>query len=130
MLRKILVLLLFSTSAVLTRGQDAKSDSCESLEAQLKTDAGNVELHQRLIECYFNAEIHSPSRRAEIEKARAAQVLWLVQHAPESKFAGSVPTSIDSYSYPGDYADVKNAWMAQVKTHAENANVLARAVPK
>src|SRR5205807_6102552 len=70
MLRKILVLLLFSTSAVLTRSQDAKSNSCESLEAQLKTDAGNVELHQKLIECYFNAEIYSPSRLAVIENAR------------------------------------------------------------
>ena len=127
MLRKILVLLLFSTSAVLTRSEDAKSDSCEPMEAQLKTDAGNLELHQKLIECYFNAEIHSPSRRAEIEKARAAQELWLVQHAPESKFAGSVAASIDSYSYPGDYTEIKNAWMAQVKTHAENANVLANA---
>src|SRR5438552_15844796 len=57
MLRKILVLLLFSTSAVLTRSQDAKSDSCESLEAQLKTDAGTLEPHQKLIECYFHAEI-------------------------------------------------------------------------
>src|SRR2546421_12165442 len=83
MLRKILVLLLFSTFAVLTRSEDAKSDSCEPLEAQLKTDAGNVELHQKLIECYFNAEIHSPSRRAEIEKARPAQRLGLGAHTPE-----------------------------------------------
>ena len=85
--RKILGLLLFSFLALLVRAEDAKS--CDALEAQLKTDAASVELHQKLIECYFHAEIQSPSRRKEIEKERAAQVLWLVQHAPESKFAGS-----------------------------------------
>src|SRR5437764_1141332 len=124
--RKILGLLLFSALALLARAEDA--DSCGTLEAQLKTDAASVELHQKLIDCYFHAEIQSPSRRAEIEKERAAQVLWLVQHAPEAKFAGLSQANIDAYRYPEDYTEIKNEWMAQVKAHSKNAQVLVNAV--
>ena len=127
MTRRFLVLLLFSISAVLVHAEGFQAGSCEPLENQIKTNPGSVELRQKLIDCYFSAEGSSPSHRTEIEKTRAAQVLWLVQHAPEATAAGSPQTNIDSYSYPEDYAEIKTAWMTQAAAHSDNAQILTHA---
>ncbi|HZR28725.1 MAG TPA: tetratricopeptide repeat protein [Terriglobales bacterium] len=110
-------------------GDRGDGNSCQELEAQLKTASGDATLHEKLIQCYFQSEIRagSQSERAGIEKSRAEQVLWLVQHAPEESLAGSPLATIENYFYPEDYVRIKQAWMDQVQAHPGNANILLHA---
>jgi hypothetical protein len=120
--------LIFSPFTALADSGGSKA--CEPLEVQLKADPESVDLHKKLIECYFHAEtasLGSPSEQAELEKARAEQLRWMVQHAPTDKFACSAFAVIWEDRNPDDYVDIKSEWMTQVGAHPKDAQVLADA---
>ena len=128
MIRILAAFLIFSPFTALADSGGAKA--CEPLDAQLKADPESVDLHKKLIECYFHAEIASlgsPSQRAELEKARAEQLRWMAQHAPTDEFACSPSAVIFEDQYPDDYVAIKSAWMTQVEAHPKDARVLADA---
>lgn len=125
MLRSLLVLLMISPFTAFA--DSTSTNACQSLEAQLKADPESVDLHKKLIDCYFHAEVQSfqsPSHGAEFVKLRVEQVRWMVQHAPTEKFACTVPAKIDSHRYADDYAAMKKEWTDQVQAHPEDAHVL------
>lgn len=128
MIRILAAFLIFSPFTAWADSAGAKA--CEPLEAQSKADPESVDLHKKLIECYFHAEtasFGSPSQRAESEKARAEQLRWMVQHAPTDEYACSPFAVIFEDRYPDDYIVVKSAWMTQVEAHPKDARVLADA---
>src|SRR5882757_5695515 len=59
----------------------------KALEASLTEHPDDLAMHEHLISYYFEAgiELHAP----ELEKKREQHVLWLIEHHPESEFAGS-----------------------------------------
>src|SRR6266700_911055 len=104
------------------------ANPCQGLEDQIQGNPGETALREKTIDCYFNAQIRaqfsSPSG-LELEKARVEHVLWLIQHAPDKKFAHHVPNS--SFASAEHYIRVRRAWMNQAQTHPDDANVLASA---
>ena len=110
-----------------------KDNPCQSLEDELQGDPASAKLQQKILDCYFRAELTfrlpptaDPSRRKELENARVEHLLWFIQHAPQNEYSGP-GASVESYLDAENYVKIKHEWMRQVQAHPNNASVLVNA---
>ena len=104
------------------------ANPCHALENQIADTPQDIWLREKTISCYWDAQIKAgfnSERVRELEKGRVEHVLWLIQNAPDRSSARGVRVS-DIRSLE-NYIRIKEAWMSQVQTHPNDANVLANA---
>ena len=93
-----------------------------SLENQLLRRPDDLSIRARLISHYFQHAIAQP---------RISHILWVIQHHPGSKLAGSpvarVAPSSDVLSTRSDYETLRIAWIGQIDANPAQPDVLANA---
>ena len=132
-----LVLSLCSARADLRATPQADSPTFEgkttakdaaALEEGLRTKPDNQAAREKLIDYYFREGIRS--RTSEPEEKREEHVFWLIEHHPESEFAGSPEAGILPMGFTGSiegYQRGKQLWLEAVVQHADDAAVLRNA---
>ncbi len=63
-----------------------------ALEEKLKTNPDDLEVREQLLDYYFVSHISNKS--PEIEQKRETLIFWLIEHHPESEFAGTPEAGI------------------------------------
>jgi tetratricopeptide (TPR) repeat protein len=104
------------------------ANDAKELEATLVTNPDNLAAHQQLIEYYFEASVNS--RTADLEEKREQHVFWLIEHHPESEFAGSPEAQIMPIGLSGStegYQHGKQLWLEQAEKHPNSQRVLTNA---
>jgi len=90
-------------------------------ETELQWRPDNVGLRSELIHKYFRLASQGP----DAERARVAQVYWMVSNQPEADVMEDPAFAV---SQPGkDYDELARAWLVEVDLHATTAQVLANA---
>lgn len=111
-----------------SRPQEMNANPCQFLENQIARDSGDIALRQRTISCYWDAQSKAgfnSERAGELEKKRVEHMLWLIQNAPDRDPASGVLVS--RMRSLENYIRLRQAWMSQVHSHPDDANVLANA---
>lgn len=92
------------------------------LENQLLQRPEDLSVRARLISHYFQHATAQP---------RISHILWVIQHHPGSKLAGSpvarVTSSHDVLSTRSDYESVRIAWIRQIDANPAQPDILANA---
>jgi len=124
-----LLVMTFSTQAKAQQRQlPLSATEAKALEDSLVADPNNLPAREKLIEYYFRAMIKSKS--PETEEKRERHVLWLIEHHPESQFAGSPETEMLPMGFLGSmegYQRGKQLWLQQVELHPDNVTILRNA---
>jgi len=104
------------------------SSEAEALEKSLVDHPDDLSMREHLISYYFEAAIESHA--TELEKKREQHVLWLIEHHPESEFAGSPEAFLmpaEAGGSPGGYENALNLWRKQTEMHGDDARILINA---
>lgn len=91
------------------------------MENALLSSPHDLSTRARLMSYYFQQSIAQP---------RIAHVLWVVEHHPESKLAGSPVAGVtrsDLLNTRSDYEAARLLWLRQAESHPASAAVLANA---
>jgi len=91
------------------------------MEAYLQGNQDDLSTRARLMTHYFQHAIAQP---------RVAHVLWVIEHHPGSKLAGSPVASVtraDLLNTRSDYEAARLLWLKQTEVHPRDAAVLANA---
>jgi hypothetical protein len=109
-------------------GGKTTAKDAAALEEGLRTKPDNQAARENLIDYYFREAI--TARTSEPEEAREKHVFWLIEHHPESEFAGSPEAGILPTGSTGSiegYQRGKQLWLEAVDQHSDDAAVLRNA---
>jgi hypothetical protein len=107
---------------------DISAEDAKAFEEGLKALPDNFAARKTLIQYYFVAEMSSHD--AKLEERRQEHVFWLIEHRPESEFAGSPDAEIMAIEPMGSsdgYRRGKQLWLEQANLHADKAEILKNA---
>ncbi|MGC2097476.1 MAG: hypothetical protein WA646_13140, partial [Candidatus Sulfotelmatobacter sp.] len=134
----LLLLLAGSLFSAAVRAQDPSdmphiqprlsAGAAAALEEKLKTNPDDLEVREQLLDYYFVSHISNKS--PEIEQKRETLIFWLIEHHPESEFAGTPEAEImpvDSIGSVDGYQRAKQLWLEQVEKHPSDTRVLRNA---
>ena len=116
----LLTLVLF-VAAAQDIGQRLPPTEIARMEAALLRNPHDLSTRARLMTHYFQHAVAQP---------RVAHVLWIIEHHPDSKLAGSPIASVtrsDLLNTRSDYEAARLLWLKQIEVHARNAAVLGNA---
>ncbi len=106
----------------LSRGNRITPDEAQRLEGYLQANPEDLTARGSLIAYYFQSGIREP---------RLKHIFWLIEHHPESEIAGFSSTGIAPrggiLNSESDYAQARDLWLEQVRTHGNDARVLGNA---
>jgi hypothetical protein len=107
---------------LLHEGYRLTSSDLAREEAELSRNPGDLSARARLISHYFQYAMPQP---------RFEHVLWVVQHHPESKLAGSPVAAIVPGPNPlnsrSDYERVRSLWLGHLESHPNDPAILSNA---
>jgi hypothetical protein len=95
------------------------------LEERLKKNPDDLTARDRLIMYYFQATI--TSRSLELEEKREQHIFWLIEHHPDSEFAGSPEAMIQPLGFSRGtdaYQQAKQIWLKQIESHPDNLRIV------
>jgi hypothetical protein len=100
------------------------TQQASALEDQVRTNPEDLQARDRLMMYYFQAMI--TSRSSELENKREQHIFWLVEHHPDSRFAGSPEAMIIPFGFSSTdgYQHGKELWLKQIESHSDNLRVL------
>jgi hypothetical protein len=104
------------------------ADDVRKLEESLVTNPDNLNAREQLLRYYFRTGLRSST--AELEQKREQQILWLIEHHPETGLAGSPEAQITLGGRSGStegYQRCKQLWLEQVDKHPNNQRILTNA---
>jgi TonB family protein len=101
---------------LLTDGSRLSAAEAQQLEQQLARDPEDLAARAKLVSYYIANGIARPPRQ---------QILWLIEHHPESEI--TIYFSRSHMLSQVDYDYVKTLWLEQVAAHPDNARVVANA---
>jgi predicted Zn-dependent protease len=108
-------------------GQITSKDA-EALEEGLNKNPDNLASREQLIKYYFLEML--TSRTPELEEKREKQVLWLIEHHPNSELAGAPEAGIMPIGFTGStegYQRGKQLWMQEIEKNPNDPRILRNA---
>lgn len=109
-------------------GEEITAEEAAALEQGLATDPSNFRARQKLIVYYFRAKLKDFS--AETEENWERNVLWVIEHHPESQIAGTPYADILPMATPeteAGYQRGKELWLAQTGKHPHDRVIVRHA---
>lgn len=104
------------------RGREATATEIQHLEREFSGSPHELVMRIVALGYYFIGQRESDEARDR----RNQHIFWLIQHAPETKAAGSPEAGMHGTDGPS-YATAKQLWLDQVETHPGNTKVLGNA---
>jgi hypothetical protein len=95
------------------------------LEDTVRKNPEDLEARDQLMMYYFQAVV--TSRSSELEQKREQHIFWLIEHHPDSQFAGSPEALIQPLGFSGgteEYEKGKQLWLKQIESHPDNLRIL------
>lgn len=90
------------------------------LEERLKTRPGDLAARTRLLGRYFSSQYLDLDIRGKF----VTHVLWVIENAPHSGIAGTPFVWIQPAIDPDGYVKAKELWLRQIKSRAEETQVI------
>ena len=104
-------------------GMNLSVEDAQQLEETLKHKPENLSIRAQLLGYYWSR--HQQSEW--INGIREREVLWLVEHHPETQLAGLPYAQFNANSNPLAYEEVAKLWKQQVAIHTNETAVLRNA---
>jgi hypothetical protein len=94
----------------------------QALEDAVAKNPEDLEARKKLLMFYYRSGAKVIGEEKTIA-ARRRQILWIIEHHPESELAGEsgmriFPTALDALPDPAGYAEAKKLWLAQSERRA------------
>lgn len=136
--RFVLFLLMSLLASAQTRrqtflaGRALTPEDVAALEAAIRRNPEDLNARGQLLSYYFARGTQGDeSTAAEAEAARLPHILWIIEHHPESRLAGSIEATIfpagTRMTGPADYEKARELWLKTVDLHPGDARVLGNA---
>jgi len=105
------------------RGSTLTADEAAALEKKLVENPQDFRARRELLGYYFQAQFRSPSAR----QSRQKQVLWMIEHHPDSTVIPSRYTMLDPILDGQSYEQGKTLWLKAVESHPQNTAIIGNA---
>ena len=111
---EFLVLIVFAIQAHAQATRPQLSAQARQFEAALRNNPNDTAARGALLEYYFLARVDP----AVAIPARRRHILWLIEHRPADKLAGSPSATLDAAGHPladpRGFKLASDAWQAQI----------------
>src|SRR5271154_2337135 len=94
-------------------GMKLSVEDAQQLEETLKHKPEDLSIRAQLLGYYWSRHQHSDW----IDGIREREVLWLVEHHPETQLAGLPYAQFNANSNPSAYEEVAKLWKQQIAVH-------------
>jgi TonB family protein len=116
--------------AGISANQDCSLDALTQLEATLRANPADKDLHRRLFAAYMTCA--SSSVQSASRSQRLAQILYWIENFPSDPVSSSpliyVPSTIGPFADSADHQVVRQAWKNAVDRYPADPNTLLNAV--
>lgn len=103
-------------------GSRLSPQDADRLEKQIDEAPDDLAARTMLLGYYFQAD-----KSPEVRRARQRHVLWIIEHRPEAKIAGTPYASLDPILDGDAYYQGEALWQEKVKEHPGNTAILGNA---
>ncbi len=105
------------------QGARLSAKQAETLGAQLEEDPDNLILRTKLLGYYSSLRFGSAAAKQSFQR----HALWVIEHRPESRIAGTPFVQINRYLDEAAYESAKKLWLDHIQANQENLKILGNA---